>query len=369
MKKIFTLILSLLPALGMMAQEADQEGYGLGGKWELRADGGINWGINDDPEKEAMGLARLGAMYHFNNHIGLGLGAGYAGRMGHHFSNGVPVVANLHWRWLGTTRVSPYLEAYGGYIFSVGRADYSSKYYKHSNCDGNNYGVVGANLGLEWAVTKRFGVRAAANYNYLIQAGDGNCPLPNDPKLGNLHEIGFNLGAYIVLGKCAPVAAPVVIPAVVEPEAVYKTVTDTVWYDAKEYRDELVNTEKEWVVFYDICGSDFAAEKQLAEIGKFIADGKDVKVSVKSYADRGTGNPKVNLGYARQRNEKAVAALKAAGVAESAMTSEFLGDKEQPYAENDKNRCTIIRATGLLPVKKEYPVRKFRLENRQVRVN
>ena len=65
-------------------------------------------------------------------------------------------------------------------------------------------------------------------------------------------------------------------------------------------------------------------------------------ISIKGYADRGTGNPRVNKGYAKARAEKVAKALQEKGIDASRMTVESFGDTVQPYDENDKNRCVIV---------------------------
>ena len=65
-------------------------------------------------------------------------------------------------------------------------------------------------------------------------------------------------------------------------------------------------------------------------------------ISIKGYADRGTGNPKINVGYAKARAEKVAKALQDKGIAASRMTVESFGDTVQPFDENDRNRCVIV---------------------------
>ncbi|MBQ2518442.1 MAG: OmpA family protein, partial [Bacteroidaceae bacterium] len=60
------------------------------------------------------------------------------------------------------------------------------------------------------------------------------------------------------------------------------------------------------------------------------------------------------------RSEKAVKALVDAGVDASLITAEYFGDTVQPFADNDKNRVSIITATGLKDVKDQYTVKKYR---------
>ena len=156
------------------------------------------------------------------------------------------------------------------------------------------------------------------------------------------------------------------------PEEVWETRIDTIWYDDIAYTPRVEDGSITWNVFYKIRESDFndpdvndPAEAQLAAIGAFLKDHRECTVSIKSSADVQTGNPKINMGYSQQRSEKAVKALTEAGVDPSIITAEYFGDTVQPFAENDKNRVSIIKATGLKDVKDQYTVKKFR--TREVR--
>lgn len=114
------------------------------------------------------------------------------------------------------------------------------------------------------------------------------------------------------------------------------------------FTTEVVDGKITWNVHYDIRESDYIdVEEYLKKIGQFLKNHHDCQISVKSYADKGTGNTELNIMYSRLRNEKAVAALVAAGVDRNLITAEYFGDTVQPFAENDKNRVTIITAVGL----------------------
>ena len=151
-------------------------------------------------------------------------------------------------------------------------------------------------------------------------------------------------------------------------EEVWETRQDTIWYDDAVFTPKVENGTATWTVFYKIRESDFEADEQLAAIGAFLKDHRDCKVDIKSYADVETGNPKINMEYSRQRCEKAVKALTDAGVPASSITSSYYGDTIQPFAENDKNRVSIIVATGLKDVNEKNLVKKFRTKEVRYRV-
>lgn len=149
---------------------------------------------------------------------------------------------------------------------------------------------------------------------------------------------------------------------IVEEEEVWATRTDTIWYDDAIVTPKVENGSAKWTVFYKIRESDFEAQEQLAAIGAFLKEHRDCKVDIKSYADAETGNPKLNMEYSKQRCEKAVKALTEAGVPASAITSKYFGDTQQPFAENEKNRVSIIEATGLKDIQEKSTVKKFRTQ-------
>ena len=149
----------------------------------------------------------------------------------------------------------------------------------------------------------------------------------------------------------------------------WATRIDTIWYDDVALTPRVEDGTITWNVFYKIRESDFNdPDAQLNAIGQFLQSHRECKVTIKSYADVQTGNPKINMGYSKQRSEKAVKALVDAGVDKSIITAEYFGDTVQPFAENDKNRVSIITATGLKDVKDKYTVKKYRTKEVRYRV-
>ena len=98
-------------------------------------------------------------------------------------------------------------------------------------------------------------------------------------------------------------------------------------------------------MFYDIRSSEPEAEK-LARIAQFVNDNPGATITVKSYADAGTGTSEINAKYAEQRANSAKEALISQGVSENLITATSYGDTVQPFAENDKNRVTILDGTA-----------------------
>ena len=167
-------------------------------------------------------------------------------------------------------------------------------------------------------------------------------------------QIAALLGITYKLGKKAK-PAPVAEP-------VYATRVDTVWYDDTEYKTAPSEDRLERTIHYTICKAAPIDEAIVAEVADFVKSHKDAKVTVTGYADKGTGNPKINMKYSKQRAEAVADALRNAGVEVDIINVDYKGDTVQPFAENDLNRATITVATGTGEKQTPVKVKKFRTE-------
>ncbi len=167
-------------------------------------------------------------------------------------------------------------------------------------------------------------------------------------------QIAAFLGLNIHLGVKSKKTEPVVV------EPVYATRVDTVWYDDTEYKTAEVAEEITRDIHYQIRKADPVSERMVNEIADFVKTHKDAKVTVTGYADKGTGNAKINMKYSEERAVAVADALKAAGVSADIITVDWKGDTVQPFAENDENRVAITVATGIGEKKEPVKVKKFR---------
>ena len=94
--------------------------------------------------------------------------------------------------------------------------------------------------------------------------------------------------------------------------------------------------------FYAIRLSDPTASSTIDKIVAWCNKYPTKSISISGYADKGTGNAKLNMMYSQQRTNKVVDMLKKKGVPASQIKSAAYGDTVQPFSENDKNRCVII---------------------------
>lgn len=172
------------------------------------------------------------------------------------------------------------------------------------------------------------------------------------------------IGVTFKIGKAKKAPAPVQ-----EVEPVYETRVDTVWYDDTSYKTVEAEASLRRDIHFDIRKNDPISQQTVSEIVDFVKNNKDVKVTVTGYADKGTGNKRVNMKYSKKRAEALTDALVKAGVPAEIITTEWKGDTVQPFADNDANRATITVASGIGEKKEKVVTKKYRLEEKKVRVN
>lgn len=87
-----------------------------------------------------------------------------------------------------------------------------------------------------------------------------------------------------------------------------------------------------------------AEQSKIDEIVSFLKENLDATVSVTGYADAGTGNNTINDRLAAQRAASVVKAIKDKGISANRIKSDSKGARVQPFAENNKNRVSIMIA-------------------------
>lgn len=85
---------------------------------------------------------------------------------------------------------------------------------------------------------------------------------------------------------------------------------------------------------------------KVERVAKFMADNPGATITVKSYADAGTGNASINSRLAQQRAENVKKTLvEKYGIDGSRISTSSYGDTVQPFTNNDSNRVSIIAGT------------------------
>jgi outer membrane protein OmpA-like peptidoglycan-associated protein len=175
------------------------------------------------------------------------------------------------------------------------------------------------------------------------------------------------IGLNFRFGHKAPKAAPV------QPRT--REVEETIWEEVpvtKIVKEMRPVTEKKTFtlhkeVFYNIRVSDNVDPSIIQrEVADYLKAHPAAKVQIVGYADKGTGNARLNRMYAQRRAETFKKDLmEKYGVAEDRIVTDSKGDTVQPFPDdNDKNRCVIIDAEVVedVTVQKEFEVEKTVME-------
>ena len=207
-------------------------------------------------------------------------------------------------------------------------------------------------MSLLWDGTKtrfvgRFGAYLDFKVSRRVALGlELNCNATSDhynsKKAGNA-DWYFNAlaGVKVRLGKLAPKKAPepIVVEKIVE-KIVEKPVEVPVVKEPETPKRETLRRD----IFFTLRGSEVSRTEmtKVEDVVAYMNKYPEAKVSVTGYADKGTGNPRLNVGYAQRRADVITNMLvNKFGISRSRIISDSKGDTVQPYEQNDLNRVTI----------------------------
>lgn len=172
----------------------------------------------------------------------------------------------------------------------------------------------------------------------------------NSKKAGNA-DWQFNAlaGFTIKLGKTYTKTAPVRREVVSTPiPAETKPVEEPVAVVAEEKKEEkkVEVQPMRQNIFFTINSSVIRSseESKIARLVSFLQENPNTAVVVCGYADAATGTAAINERLSRKRAQMVADALKAAGIAQDRIKTDFKGDKEQPFSVVEENRVTICVA-------------------------
>jgi len=87
---------------------------------------------------------------------------------------------------------------------------------------------------------------------------------------------------------------------------------------------------------------DFSERHKVEDAAAYLKANPGSRLLLIGYADKQTGNSKYNYNLSCKRVESVAKQLQSMGIASNRLITECLGDKEQPYQQNDWNRVVII---------------------------
>ena len=193
-------------------------------------------------------------------------------------------------------------------------------------------------LGCDLRLNDRLAINIEGNANALSDKF-------NSKKAGNCDwQFNVLVGLNIKLGKSYKKTAPVYY----EPEPVVEQPKPQPVVEKPQPKPEpavVVEPMKQNIFF--ALNSAKIQNDQLSKIDAMVAYMEkypNSKVAITGYADKETGNPRINLALSEKRAKNVADALKAKGIAASRIVTDFKGDTVQPYRVPEENRVSICIA-------------------------
>lgn len=213
-------------------------------------------------------------------------------------------------------------------------------YHEQINEGTMNHDTFNGRLGtqVEYNVSRNFAISLEADANYKNDMFNLKINDKCDWQIAAFVGLTYKFG--MKKKKPAPAPAPIVEPAPAPaPAPVVEKEPAPAPAPVPVVKEEPLNE----TIFYVIRETDpTSAENTLNKIVDWCEKYPSKGVTIKGYADKGTGNAKVNAVYAKQRAEKVAEALQAKGIDAGRIEVVSYGDTVQPFSDNDSNRCTIV---------------------------
>lgn len=193
---------------------------------------------------------------------------------------------------------------------------------------------------VDFKINRRLGVGLEVNCNTTTDNY-------NSKKAGNT-DWYFNAlaGIKVRLGNISPKYASITKPETIEKiveRVVEKPVEKIIYKEPVAPKREPLRRD----IFFAIRSSKISKVEmtKIDDVVKYLNKYPDAKVSITGYADKGTGNPQINIGYAQKRADAITELLvNKFGISRNRIISNSKGDTIQPYEQNDLNRVTICIA-------------------------
>ena len=199
------------------------------------------------------------------------------------------------------------------------------------------YGRAG--IDLEFKVSKAVSIMLEGNANMISDKYNSKKADNPDWYFNALAGVRINLGKSYTK-KAKPVEEPAPAPAPKQEYVAPKPEPKPAPVEKKveEIRRDIFFT----INSYKIAPSEDA---KIREVVDYLGKNPEAKVVVTGYADKGTGNERINDRIAAKRAAAVVWMLeKRYGISAERITEESKGARVQPFAENNMNRVSIMIA-------------------------
>ena len=323
--------------------------------WYLDLQGGAQWTIGEAKFKDLLSPnVQLGLGYQFSKVVGARLAFnGWQSKGG--FDN--LEIKKYKWKYVAggldvTFNISNLVAGWNPKrLFNFSLFVGGGANMAFSNDEANDLAAQGYNMQYLWDGTKfrpyfRGGAQAMFRLsdcvNLLFEGSFNGLSDKYNSKYGDNIDKYVNalVGLRINLGKTYKEESHKVYRDVVVTDTIYKYVTIE---EPKPAKVEPMRREVFFVINkYDIRDTEAGKIKDVAD---YLNANKDAKVNIVGYADAGTGNDRINDRLAKQRADAVVKCLlEKYEIAADRISYDSKGAHEQPFAENDKNRVTIMIA-------------------------
>lgn len=192
-------------------------------------------------------------------------------------------------------------------------------------------------LGCDLRLNDRLAINIEGNANALSDKF-------NSKKAGNCDwQFNVLVGLNIKLGKSYKKTAPVYY----EPEPIVEQPKPQPVVKQPEPEPVAVVVEPMKQNIFFALNSALLQKDQQSKIDAMVAYLEKYpasKVAITGYADKETGNPRINMTLSEKRAKIVADALKAKGIAADRIVTDFKGDTVQPYRVPEENRVSICIA-------------------------
>ena len=192
-------------------------------------------------------------------------------------------------------------------------------------------------LGCDLRLNDRLAINIEGNANALSDKF-------NSKKAGNCDwQFNVLVGLNIKLGKSYKKTAPVYY----EPEPVVEQPKPQPVVKQPEPEPVAVVVEPMKQNIFFALNSALLQKDQQSKIDAMVAymeKNPASKVAITGYADKETGNPRINMTLSEKRAKIVADALKAKGIAADRIVTDFKGDTVQPFRVPEENRVSVCIA-------------------------
>lgn len=192
-------------------------------------------------------------------------------------------------------------------------------------------------LGCNLRLTDRLSINIEGNANVLSDKFNSKKAANIDWQFNALIGLNFKFGKGYTENK----------PVYSEPKpVVVEQPKPAPIVEQPQPKEEVIIQPMKQDIFFALNSARIQDEQQfkINQLAEYLVKNPSAKVSVTGYADKNTGNPKVNIILSEKRAENVVEVLKAKGIAADRILSDSKGDTVQPYNTPEENRVTICVA-------------------------